>query len=105
MVSQIHQVEGPGCCACLGKVFCSVFLAILLLLVAALSAVAVSTGRFQFWTFLSGNDLSPAYILRCVRMLCLHLPLGIAALASTLHRPQPPLAAERASLQEVAMHG
>jgi hypothetical protein len=50
----------------MGKVFCSIMLALLLLLVAALSAVAVATGRFQFWTFLSGNDVSPAYILRRV---------------------------------------
>ena len=49
----------------MGKVFCSIMLALLLLLVAALSAVSVATGRFQFWTFLSGNDVSPAYILRC----------------------------------------
>ena len=67
--SQVHEVEGPGCCACFGKVFCSIVLAILLLLVAALSAIAVATGRFQFWTFLSGNDVSPSYILRCAHML------------------------------------
>ena len=64
MYLQTHEVEA-GCCACLGKVFCSVVLAILLLLVAALSAVAVATGRYQFWTYLQGTDMTPTYVLRC----------------------------------------
>ena len=64
MCLQTHEVDA-GCCACLGKVFCSVVLALCLLLVAALSAVAVATGRFQFWTYLQGTDMSPTYVLRC----------------------------------------
>ena len=55
-----------GCCACMGKVFCSIILAVFLLLVAALSAVAVATSRYQFWTYLQGTDMTPTYTLRSV---------------------------------------
>jgi hypothetical protein len=55
-------------------VFCSVVLALLLLLVAALSAVAVATGRFQFWTYLQGTDIQPTYVLRCAPGPPMHRP-------------------------------
>lgn len=43
---------------------CSIILAIVLLLVAALSAVAVAVCRYQFWTYLQDNSVSPTYVLR-----------------------------------------
>ncbi|BDA50184.1 hypothetical protein COCOBI_15-3130 [Coccomyxa sp. Obi] len=60
---EVREVDA-GCCACFGKVVCSIILAIVLLIVAALSAVAVAVCRYQFWTYLQDNSVSPAYVLR-----------------------------------------
>ena len=43
---------------------CSIILALVLLIVAALSAVAVAVCRYQFWTYLQDASVSPAYVLR-----------------------------------------
>ncbi len=44
---------------------CSIILAIVLLITAALSACALLACRYQFWTFLQDASASPPYTLRC----------------------------------------
>ena len=43
---------------------CSIILAIVLLITAALSATALLACRYQFWTFLQDASASPPYTLR-----------------------------------------
>ena len=57
-----------GCCYTQGinlMQMCSIILAIVLLVTAALSAVALLACRYQFWTFLQDSSASPPYTLRC----------------------------------------
>ena len=51
---------------CIWLQMCSIILAIVLLATAALSAVALLTGRYQFWTFLQDESANPPYTLRYV---------------------------------------
>ena len=43
---------------------CSIILAIVLIITAALSATALLACRYQFWTFLQDASVSPVYTLR-----------------------------------------
>lgn len=42
---------------------CSIILAIVLIITAALSATALLACRYQFWTFLQDASVSPVYTL------------------------------------------
>lgn len=59
-----HREVSAGCCACFGKVMCSIILAVVLIITAALSATALLACRYQFWTFLQDASVSPVYTLR-----------------------------------------
>ena len=43
---------------------CSIILAVVLIITAALSATALLACRYQFWTFLQDASVSPVYTLR-----------------------------------------
>ena len=43
---------------------CSIILAVVLLITAALSATSLLACRYQFWTFLQDASVSPVYTLR-----------------------------------------
>ena len=67
---------------------CSIILAIVLLITAALSAVALLACRYQFWTFLQDASATPVYTLRCFPSTCMHMRPSKAAFIKVGYRLQ-----------------